>query len=87
MFSCEFCEISKSTFFTEHVRATASRGIPNLYLDRINHISSFEVLLIAPVKEKQGLHCVDSVFHEISHYIIFFVNDILQSRYRLANNL
>ena len=22
--SCEFCEISKNTFFTEHVRATAS---------------------------------------------------------------
>ena len=24
MFSCEFCEISKDTFFIEHVRATAS---------------------------------------------------------------
>ena len=24
MFSCEFCEISKNTFFTEHVWATAS---------------------------------------------------------------
>ena len=24
MFSCEFCEISKNTFFTEHLRATAS---------------------------------------------------------------
>ena len=24
VFSCEFCEISKSTFFTEHVWATAS---------------------------------------------------------------
>ena len=23
MFSCEFCEISKNTFFTEHLRATA----------------------------------------------------------------
>ena len=23
-FSCEFCEISKNTFFTEHFRATAS---------------------------------------------------------------
>ena len=25
VFSCGFCEISKSTFFTEHVRATASK--------------------------------------------------------------
>ena len=24
MFSCEFCEISKNTFFSEHLRATAS---------------------------------------------------------------
>ena len=24
MFSCEFCEISKNTFFTEHFWATAS---------------------------------------------------------------
>ena len=24
VFSCEFCEISKSTFFTEHIWATAS---------------------------------------------------------------
>ena len=27
MFSCEFCEISKNTFFTEHVCANASRFI------------------------------------------------------------
>ena len=25
MFSCEFCEISMSAFFTEHLRTTASR--------------------------------------------------------------
>ena len=24
MFSCEFCEISKNTFFTEHLRTTTS---------------------------------------------------------------
>ena len=24
LFSCEFCEISKNTFFTEHLRATGS---------------------------------------------------------------
>ena len=27
MFSCEFCEISKNSFFTEHLWATAS-GVP-----------------------------------------------------------
>ena len=26
LFSCEFCEITKNTFFTEHLRVTASEG-------------------------------------------------------------
>ena len=26
VFSCEFCEISKNTFFTEHLLATASKS-------------------------------------------------------------
>ena len=26
VFSCEFCEISKNTFFTEHLWTTASKG-------------------------------------------------------------
>ena len=31
VFSCEFCDISKNTFFTEHIRTTASVQIQNLY--------------------------------------------------------
>ena len=27
VFSCEICEISRNTFLTEHIRATASDGI------------------------------------------------------------
>ena len=30
MFSCEFCEISKNTFLTEQLWATASQGKINL---------------------------------------------------------
>ena len=30
MFSCEFCEISKNTFFTEHFRTTASVRFPKV---------------------------------------------------------
>ena len=29
VFSCEFCEISKNTFFTEHLCATASKYMIN----------------------------------------------------------
>ena len=32
--SCEFCEISKNTFFTEHLRATAS-GIPEYWIEHL----------------------------------------------------
>ena len=31
VFSCEFCEISKNTFFTEHLRTTASHPLLNIY--------------------------------------------------------
>ena len=30
MFSCEFCKVSKNTFFTEYLWMTASDG-PNIY--------------------------------------------------------
>ena len=32
MFSCEFCEISKNTFFTEHLWVTASRSIYDQFI-------------------------------------------------------
>ena len=31
VFSCEFCEISKNTFFTEHLWTTASDKMPLLF--------------------------------------------------------
>ena len=37
MFSCEFCEISKNTFFTEHVWTTASFNIQLWNLNQIPH--------------------------------------------------
>ena len=41
MFSCEFCEISKNTFFTEHILATAS----------VSHIKIYWVLLQKKVQD------------------------------------
>ena len=35
VFSCEFCEISKGTFFTEHLLTTASGFLVNL--EKIKH--------------------------------------------------
>ena len=32
MFSCEFCEISNNSFFTEHFRTTASKKTYTLYV-------------------------------------------------------
>ena len=36
VFSCEFCEISKNTFFTEHLWTTASKQIKLSILNRSN---------------------------------------------------
>ena len=37
MFSCEFCQISKDTFFTEYLRATASNDYRGNVWDSISH--------------------------------------------------
>ena len=38
MFSCEFCQIFKNTFFTEHLRMTASdTEIIGYYIKQIHH--------------------------------------------------
>ena len=34
IFSWEFCEISKNTFFTEHLRTTAS-GVSRTFLEKL----------------------------------------------------
>ena len=39
VFSCEFCEIFKNTFFTEHLWATVSEG--SIYLKRLFYVSLF----------------------------------------------
>ena len=41
VFSCEFCEISKNTFFTEHLWGTASDFQFNQFLCRINVVSIY----------------------------------------------
>ena len=37
VFSCEFCQVSKSTFFTEHLQTTASSGT---YFERVSRKES-----------------------------------------------
>ena len=41
MFSCEFCEISKNTFFAEHLRTTASEHSYALFEIWMNRLSLF----------------------------------------------
>ena len=44
VFSCEFCEISKNTFFTDHVRATAS-VFSTLFFNALILLFSFVVFI------------------------------------------
>ena len=47
MFSCEFCEISKKTFFREHLRTTVS---VNLFLSLLKYLT-FQILLLLLVEK------------------------------------
>ena len=53
MFSCEFCEISQKTFFTEHLLETASENFLNVgeLWERTSEIS-MEIVIKTPKIEK-----------------------------------
>ena len=51
LFSCEFCKISKNTFFTEHLRTTASAS-----LDYVSRNSLFYYFCQKPIKSIIGSH-------------------------------
>ena len=58
MFSCEFCEISQNTFFTEHVRATDFVGELSIfqeYFAKVKECSTFNnknqnIIISVPIK-------------------------------------
>ena len=53
VFSCEFCEISQKTFFTEHLLETASENFLNVgeLWERTSEIS-MEIVIKTPKIEK-----------------------------------
>ena len=60
MFSCEFCQISKNTFFTEHLWATASillegRRLKQIEISIISKIKKIIIIIIMIIK-KMFLH-------------------------------
>ena len=60
MFSCKFCKIFKNTFFTKHLRATAS---DNVYLITLSAFSSPTILL-----STIEFPIIDGEFGKWSHY-------------------
>ena len=62
MFSCEFCEISKNTFFTEHFRATAS--VPNVSFYVVIKSETHEDKAIIKVLDKEKSGPKESEFEE-----------------------
>ena len=49
VFSCEFCEISKNTFFTEHLRATVSI-YPVSRSGKLNFFAVFKFIMLCFVR-------------------------------------
>ena len=60
MFSCEFCEISKNTFFTEHPSAAAS-GVPIILCSFMETFIDVFIYCF-PVKEKQETYYIGLKF-------------------------
>ena len=54
LFSCEFCEISKNTFFTEHLWATASRFMDNAL--STDSESYYRRLIASPIMDNFIVH-------------------------------
>ena len=52
MFSSEFCKISKNTFFTEHLRTTASEIRLNFTQINVNYFVEIEMNQFAFVAKK-----------------------------------
>ena len=66
VFSCEFCEISKNNFFTEHLPTTASR----------------ENLKTAIFKKEQKiLHVVNTFISIFINYLCYKVCDLIDPRF------
>ena len=55
LFSCEFCKISKNTFFTEYLRATA-------FVNRISHPEVFYKTVVKNLVKFKGKHLRQSLF-------------------------
>ena len=67
IFSCEFCEISKSIFSTEHLQTTTSDF--NIYGN--NYLKIFFCILRNENKKCQELHCM------LIYFLIYLFIDVL----------
>ena len=75
VFSCEFCDISKNTFFTEHIWATASAQIDP---DKIVNYSSVKSCLRTVDQHYTGKLLVQFWLRQIKttlHMVIFLRKD------------
>ena len=67
MFSCELSEISKNTFFTEHLREPASGSSLSLLRTYVSLLFSFRML---DFKGIQGWDYTRTFFHEHEQTVI-----------------
>ena len=65
MFSCEFCKISKNTFFTEHLRTTASVLKKHVMVVFISTIFSCNFLNFLLFESKSLVHVISLAFYEL----------------------
>ena len=62
VFSCEFCEIFKNTFFTEHLQTTASNGRPNLLVTRFPPHTQIDITTCERNSQCNDLTSLEALF-------------------------
>ena len=75
MFSCEFCEISKNTFFTEHSWTAASIKI------NIKFSLLLTLIFYGCFYDEKNRFCVSFAFSNIFYDTNIYLNNILPETY------
>ena len=74
----EFCEISKNTFFTEHLWATASEHTPLQYTQNTDHVKSSVIAQKKKFSIKYFFSKCDQICRELD--LITFIEEILKGK-------
>ena len=80
MFSCEFCEISKNTFFTEHLWATGSvnKKNRNIFCYKTTNLQQTDFCFWFLEKDKKGVKANLNLIYRNESWQLFSSKNVFQ---------